>query len=80
MAVRVVLNRKAVRDLLRSAEVKADLERRARSIAAAAGPGNEMESETGSNRARAAVVTETAEAMHAEATNRSLTRALDAGR
>ena len=78
--VRVVLNRAAVRALLRSPEVKADLERRARSISAAAGPGNEVESEVGINRARAAVVTETVEAMLNEAKNRTLTRALDAGR
>lgn len=80
MAVRIVLNRSAVGALLRSPEVKADLERRAGAIAAAAGPGNEVESEVGRARARAAVVTETFEAKHKEATDRSLTRALDAGR
>jgi hypothetical protein len=78
--VKVVLNRSAVGALLRSPEVQADLKRRAAAIAAAAGPGNEVETEVGRARARAAVVTETGEAVHNEATKRSLTRALDAGR
>lgn len=75
-----MLNRAAVRELLRSPEVKANLEARAQRIAAAAGPGHETDSETGPNRARAAVFTATAEARHAEATTRNLSRALDAGR
>lgn len=60
--------------------MKADLERRAQRIAAAAGGGVEAEASVGPNRARAAAFTATFEAMHDEATNRSLTRALDAGR
>lgn len=80
MEVRVVLNRAGVGELLRSAEVKAELERRAARIAAAAGAGNEVESGVGRTRARAAVVTETFEAKHSEAKDRTLTRALDAGR
>jgi hypothetical protein len=60
--------------------VKADLERRARAIGNAAGPGHRVESETGRNRARAAVITDDFEARYREATQRSLTRALDAGR
>lgn len=78
--VRVELNRAAVRDLLKSPEVLADLERRAEAIAAAAGEGMEVDSQIGSNRARASVRTATFEAMRAEATERRLTRALDAGR
>lgn len=77
---RIKLNHKGVRALLRSPQVLADLERRARAIAAAAGPGHRVESGVGRNRARAAVVTETPEARHAEATERNLTRAIDAGR
>lgn len=60
--------------------MKADLERRANRIAQSAGAGVEAEASTGSNRVRAAAFTATFEAMHAEATDRSLTRALDAGR
>lgn len=78
--VRIVLKRRGMRDLLRSFEVQADLERRAENIAAAAGPGHEAESEVGRNRARASVRTDSIEAMHAEATSRNLTRAIDAGR
>lgn len=80
MAVRVQVNGKAVRDLLRSPEVQEDLRGRARRIAAAAGPGHRVDTDVGRNRARAAVITDTFEARHAEATRRTLTRAIDAGR
>jgi hypothetical protein len=80
MAVRIVLNRKGIRDLLRSDEVRRDLERRAEAIAAAAGPGHVVDSEIGPNRARASVRTDTIDAMIDEATSRNLTRSLDAGR
>lgn len=78
--VTVKLNRSAVRDLLRSSEVQAELERRARQIELAAGPGHRVESTVGKTRARAAVITDTYEAKHSEATSRTLTRAIDAGR
>lgn len=78
--VRVVLKRKGMRELLRSPEVLADLERRGNAIAAAAGPGHQVESETGRNRVRVAVITDTFEAAHAEATTRSLSRSIDAAR
>lgn len=74
------VNHNAIRQLLRSPEVHADLVRRARRVAAAAGPGNEVRSEIGPNRARAAVVTATFDAMNDEAVDRSLTRAIDAAR
>lgn len=80
MAVRIELNSQGVRDLLRSSEVKADLQRRADNIAAAAGPGFVADSTTGPNRARASVGTTDIESMRAEAEDRALTRALDAGR
>lgn len=86
MAVRVKVNRTAVRTLLRSSEMRAELERRARRIAAAADAnagtpgGHRVDSDIGKNRARAAVITATPKAMHQEATKRSLTRAIDAGR
>lgn len=78
--VRIVLNRAGVEELLRSPEVRADLERRARAIAAAAGEGMEVDSAIGRTRARAMVWTDTPRARLAEATNRTLTRAIDAGR
>lgn len=77
---RVVLNRRNVRAILRSEAVRADLVRRADNIAAAAGPGHIVDSQIGRNRARAAVITATFPAMRAEARDRNLTRAIDAGR
>jgi hypothetical protein len=76
----VKLNRKGMRDLLRSEEVRKDLDRRAARVAAAAGPGMEHSSTIGRNRALAMVWTETVDAMVAEATDRKLTRAIDAAR
>lgn len=78
--IKVTLNSEGVRDLLRSDGVRKDLRARADRIAAAAGPGHIADDETGRNRARAAVITATAEAMLSEATNHTLTRAIDAGR
>lgn len=78
--VRIELNHSAVRQLLRSDEVKADLERRAKRIADAAGPGHDVDVSTGRNRARADVATESFAARYRESTERTLTRAIDAGR
>lgn len=70
-----------MRDLLRSDGVRADLIARARRVAAAAGPGMEVDTDDeGRNRARVTVWTATIEAMVAEARDRSLTRAIDAAR
>lgn len=80
MALKVKLNRAGVRSLLRSSAMSADLEARARRIAAAAGAGFEVTTTTGPTRARAEVTTATFEARHAEASDRALTRAIDAGR
>lgn len=74
------LNSAGIRKLLRSAEVQAELKRRADRIAAAAGPGMEASVVAGANRARASVITGNARARRAEATTADLTRALDAGR
>jgi len=80
MSVRIVLNRKGIGELLKSAEVEADLKRRADAVANAAGEGMEATSEVGSRRARASVRTATREAAMAEAEDRDLTRAIDAAR
>ena len=58
----------------------ADLQARARRIAAAAGEGMEVDYAVGARRARASVRTASFAAMRAEAKNRALSRALDAGR
>lgn len=79
-SVRIDVNRGALRDLLRGDAVQADLKRRADKIAQAAGPGHKVNVNVGANRARAEVVTDTFEARAREATGRSLTRAIDAGR
>lgn len=74
------LNHAGVRELLCSDGVLADLRGRAERIAAAAGDGMEVDARVGANRARASVHTATWEARHAEALDRVLTRAIDAGR
>ena len=79
-SVRIVLKSRGIKSLLRSAEVRSDLERRAAAIKSAAGDGFESDSRTGTNRAHASVYTDTYDAMVAEARNRTLTRALTAGR
>jgi hypothetical protein len=78
--VRVELNSDGVRAILHSAEVEADLAARAERIAAAAGDGFEASSQIGATRARASVITATFEARYAEAHDRALTTAIDAGR
>lgn len=80
MPLRVKISRRGARELLKAEAVRADLERRAAAIARAAGPGMEHDSIVGRNRARATVWTDTPEAMAAEARNRKLTSAIDAGR
>ena len=76
----IKLDAAGMRELLRDEGVKADLARRARNIAAAAGPGMSTSSSRGRNRALAMVWTDTPEAMRAEAKTRKLTRSIDAGR
>lgn len=79
-SIRVVMNRAGVAALLKSEEVQADLKRRADAIADAAGPGMEARVGVGRTRARATVITADFDAMLAEATHKTLTRAIDAGR
>lgn len=78
--VKVEINKAGAAALLKSPGIGNDLLRRARRIAAVAGPGMVASGQVGRTRARAGVVTATAEAMAAEARERRLTRALDAGR
>lgn len=78
--VRIELNHDGVAKLLKSAGVQADLKRRGDAIAEAAGEGMEADAAIGATRARATVRTATPAAMEREATDRALTRAIDAGR
>lgn len=78
--VKVKIHPAAMRQLLTSPEVELDLLNRADNIALAAGPGMEVDSASGPSRARAMVWTGDIDAMLAEARDRVLTRAIDAGR
>jgi hypothetical protein len=78
--IRIEVNSAGIQAVLKSAEVQEMLNARAARIAAAAGAGMEVSSRVGKTRARASVITATRAARLAEATDRSLTRAIDAGR
>ncbi len=78
--IRVEVNAEGVRELLKSPAVQADLRRRGEAIALIAGPGHEVDLNVESRRASVIVITAEPEAMAAEAEDRNLTRAIDAGR
>lgn len=81
--VRIVLNRDAVRSLLLSQEVENDIARRAAAIANAAGQSGGTFGHNvvrGANRVHGMVWTDDQKAREAEATDRALTQAIDAGR
>jgi hypothetical protein len=79
--VRIEFSEEAARELLKSPEVQAELARRAAAIAGAAGDGTfEVIASMTPTRARVSVGTADHAARHSEATSRSLTSALDAGR
>ena len=73
-------NSKAIEQLMSSPEMARELKRRADAIARAAGPGNRVEVKQGRDRQFATVWTATNDARKAEANDRALTRAIDAGR
>lgn len=77
---KIVLNKKGVKQLLKSQGMQKLVNERARRIAAAAGPGHAVEPDNSGDRARASVVTRSYAAKRAEAKNRALTRAIQAGR
>lgn len=78
---KVELNLKGFNALRSTPEVMADLQARADRIAAAAGEGMVAEQVyVGKDRARVAVYTDTIEAKKAEAEDRALTIAIEAGR
>lgn len=81
--MKIELNNSGIRDLLRSDAVEDELLRRAERIADHANqtaPGHSATAIKGYNRALARVTAESQEARVAEAVDRNLTRALDAGR
>lgn len=81
--VKIELISAGVAELLKSAEVQADLARRAGAIAAAASASGgkfDHDVRVGKSRARAMVWTDDFAAMEAEAKDRALTKAIDAGR
>lgn len=77
---KIKLNLKGFRALRNDPAVVADLERRARAVASAAGPGFEASAQKGKNRARASVITGTLEARREQAKSNVLQRALNSGR
>lgn len=83
--LRIELNHAGMAELLKCEGVQADLLARAGRIAEAASAGGMNGTfghnvQVGRNRARALVFTDDADAMVAEAKDRILTRAIDAGR
>jgi hypothetical protein len=79
-SIRIEINRKAVRDILQSAPVQAESRQRAKRIEEAAGDDFETVTFAGKDRTQTLVRTKNYEGRRQEATNRTLTRALDAGR
>lgn len=78
--IRLKLNQKGIIAMLSSSEVSGELTRRGERMANAAGDGVEVTTARNRDRATVFVRTETFEAKRDEATNRTLTRAIDAGR
>jgi len=81
MTVRIVLAPDSVfQEFLKGDEVQKLLKDHADRIASAAGEGVVVAMEVGPHRARASVITATEMARHNESEDKSLTKALDAGR
>lgn len=78
--VRIVLNKAGGAELLKGPEITALIEAKCAAIAAAAGEGMKSGVYQGRDRIRGNVWTSTPEAKKAEATDRVLTKAVDAGR
>lgn len=78
--MRIEFNYKAFDVIRKSKGVQADLKERADRIAEAAGPGVEVTTTLGAHRARASVMTMTYDAMESEAKDKTLSRAIEAGR
>lgn len=79
-SIRIEMNRAGIIAALQAPGVRADLMRRGLAVSSAAGPGHMVTARTGRTRVRVSVITATPSAMRREATDRALTRALDAAR
>ena len=77
---KLVLNKRAFVDLMKSGEMQRDLIRRARKVKQAAGEGFDDSVFVGKNRARASVITATYAARRRQSKDNVLQRALYAGR
>lgn len=77
---KLVLNKKAFVELMKSGEMQRDLMRRARKVKAAAGDGFGESVFVGKTRARASVITESWSARRRQGRDNILQRALSAGR
>lgn len=78
--VKIKLDDRGMKTIKRLPEIAADIEKRTRKVAAAAGPGMRSKVSQGRDRVRGTVWTGTYAAKKAEAEDRALTRALDAAR
>jgi hypothetical protein len=78
--MRVEYKNSAIQNLLKSSEVQKALEKVSNKIANAAGAGFESYGFVGSDRAHGGVHADTYEARVAEAKDRALSKAIDAGR
>lgn len=77
---KIKFNYAGFNEVRRSPEVAADLRARAERIASAAGEGFEVKATMNAGRAGAIVYADTMEAMVAEAEDKALSSAIDAGR
>ena len=80
VVTRIEFHSDAFVEVMQCEAVQRDLGQRAERVAAAAGDGFEARVSVGETRARAVVITGTAEAREAEATDKVLTKAIEAGR
>lgn len=80
MATTVKLNMRGIREVLKGPEVTADLARRSKRVEAAAGDGFEAVVKPGKYTARAYVQSAGRKGDEREASEKALTRALDAAR
>ena len=78
--IRLEMNYEEMIRIMKSAPVMNELLRRAHRVQAAAGRGHMVTSRAGTTRARVSVITASEGARQREATDRTLTRALDAAR
>lgn len=80
MKAEIKINSKGVGQVLRSDSMRKAAKKRADRVAAAAGPGYKSTSTIGRNRARASVITDSAEAAVKDSRTGNLLRSAGAGR